>query len=483
MKLLDLCEQLEILSGSEYLETEISGIQCDSRAVKPGDVFVCVEGFQTDGHRYIMDAVERGAKALIIQKEAETYGVPAILVKNSRLALASMAHRFYDEPSRKFRLIGVTGTNGKTTVTHLIKHVLESVGRKVGLIGTNCNMIGDEVLPAERTTPESLQLVGLFNEMNKAGVTDVVMEVSSHALALDRVYGCDFDLGVFTNLTQDHLDFHENMEAYREAKAKLFSMARMAVINTDDEAGRIIFEPLKTSKMSFAIDSDADIRARQVSITEKGVSFMIECDEDMILSDTLFGLGIPGKFSVYNALAVIAACRMLGVRTTDIAKALKSAHGVDGRAEVIETGRDFTVMIDYAHTPDGLENILKTVRGFAKGRVVTVFGCGGDRDKTKRPIMGETAGWLSDYAVITSDNPRTEDPNAILVQIEEGMTRTKCPYIVIENRKEAIKYALNFAKAGDVVVLAGKGHETYQILKDRTIEFDEKKIVRELLGI
>lgn len=483
MKLLDLCEQLEIVNGSENLDIEIEGIRCDSRAVKPGDVFVCIEGFATDGHRYIMDAVEHGAKALIVQKEAETYGVPAITVKNTRRALAAMAHRFYDEPSRKFRLIGVTGTNGKTTVTHLLKHVLESVGRKVGLIGTNCNMIGDEVLSAHRTTPESIELVQLFHEMNQAGVTDVVMEVSSHALALDRVAGCDFDLAVFTNLTQDHLDFHENMEAYRDAKGKLFTMAKKAVINTDDEAGRYLFDPLKTKKMSFAIDSDADIRARQVTITEKGVCFMIECDEDMILSDTLFCLGIPGKFSVYNALAVIAACRMLEVRTTDIAKALKSACGVDGRAEVIETGRDFSVMIDYAHTPDGLENILKTVRGFAKGRVVTVFGCGGDRDKTKRPIMGKMAGNLSDYCVITSDNPRTEDPGAILLDIEKGMEETNCPYIVIENRKEAIKYALNFAQEGDVVLLAGKGHETYQILKDRTIEFDEKKIVRELLGM
>lgn len=476
-----LLKDLTSIIEHEYVNgdqnAEISGIAYDSRRVKPGDLFVCIKGFKVDGHEFISQAIGQGAAAVIVEKEVEDVKVPMIKVKNSRRALALISAAFFSNPSSKFKLIGVTGTNGKTTTTYLIKTILEQGGSKVGLIGTNQNMIGDKVLPAERTTPESLELQQLFSDMVKEKVDYVVMEVSSHSLELNRVDGCNFEIGIFTNITQDHLDFHVTMENYLKAKTTLFKRCKKGIINIDDSSSEYILNNGTCEMITFGIDKEADIHAKDIEISEKGVKF----DVDTPYGSKFIELGIPGRFSVYNALGSIGACLALGISLEQIQQGLKQAKGVPGRAQIVETGKDFTVLIDYAHTPDGLENILNTVNGFAKGRVVTLFGCGGDRDKTKRPIMGEIAGKLSDFCIITSDNPRTEDPLQILNHIEEGIKKTDCSYVVIENRFEAIKYALENAKKDDVIVLAGKGHETYQILKDRVIHFDEKEIVESIL--
>ncbi|MDK2809921.1 MAG: UDP-N-acetylmuramoyl-L-alanyl-D-glutamate--2,6-diaminopimelate ligase [Petroclostridium sp.] len=476
-----LLKDLTSIIEHEYVNgdqnAEISGIAYDSRRVKPGDLFVCIKGFKVDGHEFISQAIGQGAAAVIVEKEVEDVKVPMIKVKNSRRALALISAAFFGNPSSKFKLIGVTGTNGKTTTTYLIKTILEQGGSKVGLIGTNQNMIGDKVLPAERTTPESLELQQLFSDMVKEKVDYVVMEVSSHSLELNRVDGCNFEIGIFTNITQDHLDFHVTMENYLKAKTTLFKRCKKGIINIDDSSSEYILNNGTCEMITFGIDKEADIHAKDIEISEKGVKF----DVDTPYGSKFIELGIPGRFSVYNALGSIGACLALGISLEQIQQGLKQAKGVPGRAQIVETGKDFTVLIDYAHTPDGLENILNTVNGFAKGRVVTLFGCGGDRDKTKRPIMGEIAGKLSDFCIITSDNPRTEDPLQILNHIEEGIKKTDCSYVVIENRFEAIKYALENAKKDDVIVLAGKGHETYQILKDRVIHFDEKEIVESIL--
>lgn len=462
---------------NEFDDAEITGIAYDSRKVKPGDVFVCISGFETDGHKYAGKAVEKGAAAVIAEHAVDA-GVPTAVVENTRHALSYAADVFYGHPSGKFRLVGVTGTNGKTTTTFLVKSILEKAGHKVGLIGTNKNMIGERELPSERTTPESLELTELFAEMAKEGADFVVMEVSSHSLSLSRVEFCEFDVGAFTNLTQDHLDFHKTMENYLAAKKKLFDMCKTGVINADDEGGRKILADCSCVSVSYGIDSAADILAGNIDYGAHGVDF----DCDALGAAMRIHINTPGRFSVYNALAAVGICTALGISAEDISEGLRSVPGVCGRAEVVPTGRDYTVMIDYAHTPDGIENILKSIRGFAKGRIVILFGCGGDRDRTKRPKMGRIAGELADFCVVTSDNPRTEDPGEIIKEIIPGVEETGCPYTVIENRKEAIRYALDNAETGDVILLAGKGHETYQILKSGKIHFDEREIVHEILG-
>ncbi|NLY42440.1 MAG: UDP-N-acetylmuramoyl-L-alanyl-D-glutamate--2,6-diaminopimelate ligase [Clostridiaceae bacterium] len=474
-------EKLTNIVETEYIigniDAVIKGIAYDSRKVKPGDLFVCIKGFKADGHDYIEEAIQKGASAVMVEKEVGELPVPRIKVTHSRKALALVSAAFYNHPSSEFKLIGVTGTNGKTTTTYLIKSILEAGGSKVGLIGTNQNMIGEKVLPAHHTTPESLELQRLFYDMAREKVEYVVMEVSSHSLELDRVEGCDFEVGIFTNITQDHLDFHGTMENYLKAKSKLFDRCKKGVVNIDDVNSDYILKNGKCDMMTFAIESIADVRAENLSISASGVKF--DCITPH--GNAFIELAIPGKFSVYNALGSIGACLSLGINLRQIQKGLKQAKGVPGRAQIVETGKDFAVIIDYAHTPDGLENILNTVRGLAKGRVVTLFGCGGDRDRTKRPVMGKIAGELSDFCIITSDNPRTEDPGVIIDHIEEGIKKTPCPYVRIENRYEAIRYAIRNAEKDDVIVLAGKGHETYQILKDKVIDFDEEKIVREIL--
>lgn len=459
----------------EHEETEITGIAYDSRNVLPGNIFVCIKGYETDGHKYAASAEKNGAAIIVAQDKIEV-GVPVWYVEDSRKEIAKLACKFYDNPSRKFGLVGVTGTNGKTTITYLVKSILETAGKMVGVIGTNQNIIGDKVLLTQSTTPttpNALELQQLFAEMAESEAEYVVMEVSSHALELDRVYGCHFDTGIFTNLTQDHLDFHGTMENYRKAKAKLFDMCTNGVVNYDDEAGVKIAAQAPCGILKVGMGSGCDLKAENIEITARGTTF------DMIYNGKTYPsrICIPGKFSVYNALCAAGAAIQLGIDIPTIQKGLEEATGVLGRVEVVPTKTDYTVIIDYAHTPDGLENIINCVKEFAKGRVITLFGCGGDRDNTKRPIMGEIAGRLSDYSIITSDNPRTEDPVKIVEQIEEGMKKTDGEYKLIVDRREAIGYALDFAKKDDVIILAGKGQETYQIIGKEKYDFDEREVV------
>lgn len=461
-------------------DIEITGIVYDSRQTAEGNAFVCIKGFEQDGHKYAKMAEEMGA-ALIVAEDKIDVNIPVCYVKNARRTIARMACEFYGNMSEKLSLVGVTGTNGKTTITYLVKSILETAKKRVGIIGTNENVIGDKILLTKSTTPttpNSLELQKLFAEMNDNDAEYVVMEVSSHALVLDRVYGCRYKVGVFTNLTRDHLDFHGTMENYMQAKAMLFDISESGVINIDDEYGRRI-AAMHPDMLTYGVDNtSADLRAGDISISARGVEFKVEYkgqSYDMQLC-------IPGKFSVYNALAAIGTAIELGIDMQTICEGIKNAKGVMGRVEVVPTDTDYTVIIDYAHTPDGLENIINTVSEYAEGRVITLFGCGGDRDNSKRAIMGEIAGKLSDFTIITSDNPRTENPEAIISQIEEGMKKTNGEYTVIVNRREAIGYALCNAKAGDVLILAGKGQETYQIIGKEKFDFDERIVVYEFLN-
>ncbi len=477
MTLSQLLSDVDIISVQGNIDVKISGIAFDSRDVKPGDVFVCIKGYKSDGHDYAENALEKGAVAIIAEKEMSETAATTVVVENTRYALSSVAAEFYDHPFKKFKLIGVTGTNGKTTTTYLVKSILENCGHRVGLIGTNQNMIGSEVIPSHHTTPDSLELMQLFDRMAKEGVTSVVMEVSSHSLALDRVASCHFNIGAFTNVTQDHLDFHETMENYIDAKSILFKKCGVGVFNIDDDAYEKLSLGCGCDALTYSAKTKADLWAQNIEYRATGVEFDLNYKDE----SERVSLAIPGGFSVYNALTAAGCCLAAGLSLKEIADGLKTAKGVKGRIEVVQTNTDYTVIIDYAHTPDGLLNILNAIKGFAKGRIVTLFGCGGDRDKTKRPQMGKIAGQLSDFCVVTSDNPRSEEPGAIIEDILVGMRETDCRYAVVENRFEAIEFALDNAKPDDIILLAGKGHEPYQILKDRTIVFDEREIVLKLI--
>ncbi|MBR5468292.1 MAG: UDP-N-acetylmuramoyl-L-alanyl-D-glutamate--2,6-diaminopimelate ligase [Firmicutes bacterium] len=476
MKLKDILKGIDytILQGSD--DIEIANVQYDSRKISKDSLFVCITGFKTDGHKYIASAAEKGSAAFSVEKDVEMIeGLTYVKVENNREALAKMASNVYYAPSAKMNLVGVTGTNGKTSTTYIIKSVLDRLGHKVGVIGTIENRIGDKVIHADRTTPESLELQELFNEMYEEKVTDVCMEVSSHSLDLHRVDCCDFDIAIFTNLTQDHLDYHITMENYRNAKGILFERCLKNVINIDDAAGEYMKSVSKGEVLTTGIENDADLKAEDIDITADGVTFTLRYKGEKYP----VSLNIPGKFSIYNALGSIGACLFMGIDMETIIAGLKDIQGVRGRFQSIKGKNGVSAVVDYAHTPDGLENILNTAKEFVKGRIITVFGCGGDRDRTKRPIMGEIAGNLSDYCIITSDNPRTEDPERILDDIEPGTAKTGCEYIKIIDRREAIFYAVKIAKENDLVVVAGKGHEDYQIFADRTIHFDDKEVVEE----
>lgn len=480
MTLSELLKDVNIKKIDGGGSMKISGIACDSRKVKPGNVFVCITGYETDGHKYAKSAVENGAVAVVVEHDLPTVDVPCVIVDNTRKAMSEMAATFYDYPYKKFKLIGITGTNGKTTTTYLIKSILEHLGKKVGLIGTNQNMIGDMIMETSRTTPDSLELMQLFDMIASHNVDYVVMEVSSHALALDRVTACTFDVGAFTNITQDHLDFHKTMEEYLAAKSILFNICNTGVVNKDDARSEYLIENARCRNMiTYGINQDCDLKASNIILNEDGVKFDINYGG----MEEHVDLPIPGEFSVYNALTAIGCCMAENIPLDLAVDGLHSAKGVKGRIEIVRTpGTNYTVIIDYAHTPDGLLNVINAIRGFAKGRIVTLFGCGGDRDASKRPIMGKIAGELSDFCIVTSDNPRTEDPEKIIKQVVEGVKQTDCDYEVITNRFSAIEYALDHAKKNDIILLAGKGHETYQVLGKDTIKFDEREIVQKLLG-
>ena len=478
MKLLELLKDIPVLESNVSMDLEISHVAYDSRKVERGGLFVAVTGFAADGNRFIPMALEKGAAVVITAKKPEG-DVPFVLVESDRKALALIGCNFYGHPARSMKMVGVTGTNGKTSVTLLLKHLLENaVDAKVGLIGTTANMIGDEVIPTERTTPESFELQALFARMRDAGCTHVVMEVSSHAIALDRVAGVRFDAAAFTNLTEDHLDFHKTMDHYCDTKAELFRRCERGVINADDSYAQRFLDAAACKVLTTAVEKDGDLIAQDLDLRADGVRFTaVRGDEEVGVV-----LRIPGKFTVYNALTVLGLAISLGIPLPRAAMALTNAPGVKGRVEVVPTpGTDYTVLIDYAHTPDGLENVLSSVRGFCKGRLISVFGCGGDRDPIKRPIMGRIGTELADKAIITSDNPRTEDPEAIIADITPGADQAGKAYEVVVDRREAIRHAMEIAKKDDIIVLAGKGHETYQEIMGVKHHMDEREIVAEIL--
>ncbi len=474
MKLKELLKGIEVLEMTADPELDIQNIAYDSRKVVSGGLFVAITGFATDGNRFIPMAMEKGAAAVVTAKRPEQE-IPFILVESDRLALALMGGNYYNHPAKSMTMIGVTGTNGKTSTTLLLKQVLEKTrGAKVGLIGTMENRIGDLVIPTERTTPESFELQGLFAQMRDAGCDHVVMEVSSHAIALDRVAGVHFDVAAFTNLTEDHLDFHKTMENYCDTKAMLFSRCDKAVLNRDDLWMDRILGNSTCDALTTSVKGNGDLKAQSLELRADGIAFTAVCDQERVQ----VSLGIPGKFTVYNVLSVLGIARQLGVSLSDAAAALRDAQGVRGRVEVVPTpGKPYTVLLDYAHTPDGLENVLSSVRGFCKGRLIAVFGCGGDRDSIKRPIMGRIGVSLADMAIITSDNPRTEDPMAIIADILKGVDESCGEYIVIEDRRKAIRYAMDIAQKDDIIVLAGKGHETYQEINGVKHHLDEREEV------
>lgn len=461
-------------------EREITGICSDSRRVGQGSLFVAIPGFQSDGHQYIRQAMEQGACAVVAQHAPDCpvpEGVTLILVDDARRALAQLAAEWYDHPERQLRLVGVTGTNGKTTTTWLIRHILEQRGHKCGLIGTNGSIVDGPLRPAERTTPEAPELYGLLREMADAGCEYAAMEVSSHSLVLERVHGLHFAAAAFTNLTQDHLDFHKDMEHYFQAKALLFQRCDTAVLNLDDDWGLRLAERVSCPRLTYSAKRlEADLIAKNIVLLPDQVQAVLVRDNDI----ARMRLNIPGMFSVYNGLTAIGCCLALGLTLEESAQALQSAQGICGRAEIVPTGRDFTVMIDYSHTPDSMENILRTVRGYARGRVVGLFGAGGDRDHAKRPIMGRIAGELCDLCVITSDNPRSEEPEAIIRDILQGMS-PKYKYKVIPDRREAIAWCIKNARKDDIIVLMGKGQETYQEIRGVKHHLDEREEVRRAL--
>ena len=468
---------LSELYGAQNLSgnIEITGITCNSKQVKKGYAFVCLKGAASDGHKFASDAVKAGAS--VIFAEHDTGEKNQIIVNDTHECYFRLSSKWFDEPAKKLKLIGVTGTNGKTSVTYMLKAILEKAGYSVGLIGTIHNMIKDTVIETHNTTPDAFTLNSLFAEMVEKGCEYAVMEVSSHALDQKRICDVTFEEALFTNLTQDHLDYHKTMENYLLAKKKLFKMCKKAILNSDDAYYKQMVSGLDCPVITYSSSNDSDYSAKGINYHPAGVEYELVTKGQI----NHISVNTGGRFTVYNSLCAIVAAIELGIPVKTAADAISELHGVKGRAEVVPTGTDYTVIIDYAHTPDGLKNILSTFRECKKNRLIVVFGCGGDRDKTKRPIMGNVAVHNADYVIVTSDNPRTEDPEAIINDILEGIKGIHTPYKVIVNRKEAIKYAMSIARKDDIIVLAGKGHETYQILNSGTIHFDEREVVSEAL--
>lgn len=482
------------LTGSKVIgdgSAECHDLKIDSRKVLPGDLFICLPGHTVDGHNYAQQAAEQGATALVVQRVLDGVSLPQLLVRDCRLAMSVLAGVFLGSPSRKLKVIGVTGTNGKTTTTYLIERILNDQGHKTGLIGTIQRRFDGKSYPMSGTTPESLELQRYLHEMVEAKGEYCVMEVSSHALEQGRAKGTNFRTAIFTNLTQDHLDYHKTMDEYRQAKALLFSRLgntyaededcrKFAVLNADDPSYDFFAKQTAVEVLTYGVENEADVRASNISITARGTSFHV----DTFRGSADITLRMVGKFNVYNALAAITAALLEHIPLEDIKNSLEAVPGVDGRVEAVDAGQPFAVIVDYAHTPDGLENVLKTVKEFAEGRVLCVFGCGGDRDRTKRPIMGQIASKYSDYVLVTSDNPRTEEPKAILLDIEQGLLQSNVSnerYKLIEDRREAIEKAIEMASPGDVVLIAGKGHETYQLIGKEVHDFDDRLVAKEAI--
>lgn len=480
MKLGDLVKGLHTRNIVGSLDMEIDSVAYDSRKTRQGVLFVCIEGTVVDGHQYIKDAIENGARAFLVQKPVEVpEGITVIEIEDTRYGLAYVSDAFFGYPSTKLNLIGITGTKGKTTTTYMVKSILEAASHKIGLIGTVANLIGEEILYTSRTTPESYDLQNLFSDMVEKNVDTTVMEVSSQGLELHRVAKCDFDVGVFTNFSRDHIGpkEHATLEEYFNAKAKLFKMCKQAVINIDNEHGRKMAELAECKVYTYGFGESADIRATDIVKKTAYTYFKVTSP----WGSTVIETNLQGEFNVYNALAAIGSCCLIPGVTMEHVKAGLANVSVPGRMEAVPTGKNYSVLIDYAHTPDSLEKVLSTVREFAHGRVVSLFGCGGDRDRGKRPAMGTISGNIADFTIITSDNPRTEDPERIINDIEVGLQKTNGKYIKITDRRQAIKFALENGQDGDIIILAGKGHETYQQFKDKTIHFDEREVVAELL--
>lgn len=476
MKLSEIAKELGVpVTGGD---AEIRSVQYDSRKVTEGSLFCCMVGLVSDGHTFAPQAVKNGAAALLVERPLPL-DVPQIVVKNARSGMAHAAACFYRHPEREMTLLGVTGTNGKTSTTYMLKAIAEAAGKKVGLIGTIQNLIGDEVLETGRTTPESADLFALLRRMADEGVDVVVMEVSSHALVQERVSGLQFHVGAFTNLTQDHLDYHKTFDNYLEAKRKLFFQCDLGLVNADDPYAARMAENVPCPVLKMGLEQELDYSAHDIFVRPEGASFRLRTPEGEIP----IRLHISGLFSVYNAMGAAAMMHLSGFSLEVIREGLEKLGGVAGRLEAVDTkGQPFSVYVDYAHTPDALENVLKAVHAFSKGRVLSLFGCGGDRDRTKRPLMGEIGARNSDFVIVTSDNPRTEDPAAIVRAVEEGVRRTDTPYVAIVNRREAIQYALSILKPDDILVIAGKGHENYQEIMGVKHHFDDRETVEELLS-
>ena len=487
MKLKRMLVGIEGLKVKGDLSVDIKGVERDSKEIKEGYLFVAIKGFSVDGHQFVKDAIANGAVAVMIEEGCDFKAleipdnITIVMAKNTREGLAIVSSNFYDNPSEKFKLIGITGTKGKTTTTFMIKEILQKAGKKVGLIGTIATYIGDKkIQDSERTTPESLELQKLFKMMADEGVDAVVMEVSSQSLKLHRVDGCDFDIVVFTNFSEDHISpkEHPDMEDYFQSKLKLFKMCKTGITNVDDLYGAKIPRLFPDSDITtYGIDNHAKMMAKDITITNSYVDFKVK----IVDRNERVRTGIPGRFSVYNSLAAICVAQKFGVSAENVKEALLEVR-VPGRSEMVDNKLEIPIMIDYAHSPESLENILKAVKSYTRGRVISVFGCGGDRDSGKRPIMGEISGRIADYTIITSDNPRTEDPEKIVNQIEEGIKKTKGKYEVVVDRQEAIEKAIKMANDKDIIILAGKGHEPYQEINGVKYPFDERIIVRDIIS-
>ena len=487
MKLNEMLVGLEGLKVRGDLEKEITGLERDSKEIKKGFLFVAIKGFAVDGHEYIEEAIENGAVAVMIEEGCDlkslkiSQDVTIVMAKNTREGLAICSSNFYGNPSRKFKLIGVTGTKGKTTTTFMIKEILEKAGKKVGLIGTIATYInGEKIKDSDRTTPESIELQRDFAQMAEAGVEAVVMEVSSQSLKLHRVDGCEFDIVLFTNFSEDHISpkEHPDMKDYFDSKLKLFKMCKTGIVNVDDLHGAKVPALFPDDNITtYGIDNFAKVLAKDITITNSYVDFKVKITDRNERVKTC----IPGRFSVYNSLAAICVAQKFGVSPEIVKEALAEVR-VPGRSELVNNKRELPIMIDYAHSPESLENILQAVKSYTRGKVISVFGCGGDRDSGKRPIMGEISGRIADFTFITSDNPRTEDPQKIVEQIEEGMKKTKGKYKVVVDRVEAIKQAIQMATKRDIIVLAGKGHEPYQEINGVKYPFDERIIVNDIIA-